>query len=52
MGICTMNKFLDLHIKAATPKQSLIKMYTHEIINTIAFLMFTATMLFLLVGCA
>tara|TARA_R110002020_G_scaffold179276_2_gene372481 strand:+ start:1315 stop:1458 length:144 start_codon:yes stop_codon:yes gene_type:complete len=47
-----MNKFLDLHIKAATPKQSIFKMYTYGIINTIAFLMFTATMLFILVGCA
>lgn len=52
MGVYKMNKFLDLHIKAATPKQSIFKMYTYGIINTIAFLMFTATMLFILVGCA
>ncbi len=52
MGVYKMNKFLNLHINAATPKQSFVKLYSHVILQTTGFLMFIAFVLFLLVGCA
>ena len=51
MGVYKMNKFLNLHISGATPKKSFLSFWLTPILNVTAFLLFIATMLFLLVGC-
>ena len=46
-----MNKFLNLHISGATPKQSFLSLWLTPILKVTVFFMVTSTMLFLLVRC-